>query len=107
MSAAGFESTIAVAMDQILRLAPSISPPIEPVVSSTKATSTVGLARADDGMAKGRVARTKAKAGLTMRGIAVLLRCVVPWVRRFHRHRGSLRSETRRATYQFAASRTQ
>ena len=33
-------ATIAVAIDQILRLAPSINPPIEPVVSSTKATST-------------------------------------------------------------------
>src|SRR5262245_57129576 len=43
MSACGLASTIAVAIDQILRLAPSISGPIEPVVSSTKATSTTGL----------------------------------------------------------------
>ena len=34
------------AIDQILRLAPSISGPIEPVVSSTKPTSTMGLAEA-------------------------------------------------------------
>src|SRR3977135_2781505 len=44
ISASGLLATIAVAIDQILRLAPSIRPPIEPVVSSTKATSTVGLA---------------------------------------------------------------
>src|SRR4051812_34960716 len=44
ISAFGFSSMIAVAIDQILRLAPSISGPIEPVVSSTKATSTTGLA---------------------------------------------------------------
>jgi hypothetical protein len=42
------ESAIAVAIDQILRLAPSIRPPIEPVVSSTNATSTVGFATAVD-----------------------------------------------------------
>ena len=34
---------MAVAIDQIFRLAPSISGPIEPVVSSTNATSTMGL----------------------------------------------------------------
>src|SRR6185503_4127961 len=43
ISAVGFASTIAVAIDQILRLAPSIRGPIEPVVSSTKATSTIGF----------------------------------------------------------------
>ena len=48
MSASGLESTIAVAIDQILRLAPSSRPPIEPVVSSTKATSTAGFALACD-----------------------------------------------------------
>src|SRR6185437_3514470 len=46
ISAAGLASTMAVAIDQILRLAPSISGPIEPVVSSTKATSTIGSAAA-------------------------------------------------------------
>src|SRR5689334_15368621 len=46
ISASGEQSMIAVAIDQILRLAPSISGPIEPVVSSTKATSTTGLAAA-------------------------------------------------------------
>src|SRR5215813_2029955 len=60
-SAAGFSSTIAVAIDQILRLAPSISPPIEPVVSSTKATSTAGLALARDRPAdRGRAMRANA-----------------------------------------------
>ncbi len=44
MSASGLASTTLVAMDQIFRLAPSSNPPIEPVVSSTKATSTVGFA---------------------------------------------------------------
>ena len=43
ISACGLASTMAVAIDQILRLAPSISGPIEPVVSSTKATSTIGF----------------------------------------------------------------
>ena len=43
ISASGLQSTIVVAIDQILRLAPSISGPIEPVVSSTNTTSTTGL----------------------------------------------------------------
>src|SRR5450432_1659259 len=51
MSASGLLSTIAVAIDQILRLAPSIRPPIEPVVSSTNATSTVGFAFAPENAA--------------------------------------------------------
>src|SRR5262250_2355959 len=45
ISASGLVSTMAVAIDQIFRLAPSISGPIEPVVSSTNATSTIGLPR--------------------------------------------------------------
>ena len=57
MSASGLESTIAVAIDQILRLAPSIRPPIEPVVSSTKATSTVGLASAPRKCSRGEQCR--------------------------------------------------
>src|SRR5262245_33089534 len=78
-SASGLASTIAVAIDQIFRLAPSIRPPIEPVVSSTKATSTAGFARAGAGVMKGRAARVaKARVLVTMRGIVVLLRCVVP-----------------------------
>jgi len=41
--------------------------------------NTVDFANAAVGAAKGRVARTaRAIAGVTMRGIAVLLRCVVP-----------------------------
>src|SRR5947209_19747748 len=70
MSASGLESTIAVAIDQILRLAPSSRPPIEPVVSSTKATSTAGFATADDSPADSdRAVRARAKAGGAMRGI--------------------------------------
>src|SRR5471030_2057265 len=45
--ASGLASTIAVAIDQTFRLAFSISGPMEPVVSSTKANSTTGLARTD------------------------------------------------------------
>src|SRR6185295_13326266 len=79
MSASGLESTMAVAIDQILRLAPSIRPPIEPVVSSTNATSTAGLAIADDSPAdRGRAARARAKADVAMRGIVDLLQCLVP-----------------------------
>ena len=48
-------STMVVAIDQILRLAPSISGPIEPVVSSTKATSTIGLG----GRRRGRSERSE------------------------------------------------
>ena len=72
MSASGLESTIAVAIDQILRLAPSIRPPIEPVVSSTKATSTVGFATALDRPAdSGRAASANASAGRVMTGFMV------------------------------------
>src|SRR5260370_1173334 len=41
MSASGLASTIAVAIDQILRVAPSITPPIEPVVSTDRQISLV------------------------------------------------------------------
>ena len=61
MSASGLESTIAVAIDQILRLAPSISPPIEPVVSTAKATSINGLAETGtDGKQNGKDAASRA-----------------------------------------------
>src|SRR4029453_3033518 len=70
MSASGLESTIAVAIDQILRLAPSIRAPIEPVVSSTNATSTTGFAKAGDRLDDSdRAARARAKADGAMRGI--------------------------------------
>jgi hypothetical protein len=50
------------------------------VVSSTKATSTAGFAVAAAGVKKGRLARVaKASVRVTMRGIVVLLQCVVPW----------------------------
>src|SRR5471032_85015 len=78
MSASGLESTIAVAIDHILRLAPSIRPPIEPVVSSTKATSTVGLAAAADRPAESeRVAKANANERKAT-GFIVLLQCCVP-----------------------------
>src|SRR5215475_2791075 len=108
ISASGLESTIAVAIDQIFRLAPSIRPPIEPVVSSTKATSTAGFAVATEGFAKGREARAaKASVRVTMRGIVVLLQCVRPLLSRFPRLRGSLRSKTCPAAYQFATGPAQ
>src|SRR5712672_776573 len=70
ISASGLASTIAVAIDQIFRFAPSIRPPIEPVVSRTKATATAGFATAVDRLAeKGRAARAKAKVWEAMRGI--------------------------------------
>src|SRR6185369_1155296 len=70
MSASGLESTIAVAIDQILRLAPSSRPPIEPVVSSTNATSTAGFATADDRPDDSeRAVSATAKADGAMRGI--------------------------------------
>jgi hypothetical protein len=79
MSASGLLSTIAVAIDQILRLAPSIKPPTEPVVSSTKATSTVGLASARENAAVDTNA-TVAKASTRMAMAAVIgfLHCSVP-----------------------------
>src|ERR1700712_5332629 len=81
ISASGLLSTIAVAIDQILRLAPSIKPPMEPVVSSTNATSTVGLARACDRPAdRGRAARAKASERSVV-DVIILLQCFVPWNR--------------------------
>src|SRR5260221_7333039 len=80
MSASGLESAIAVAIDQILRLAPSIRPPIEPVVSRTKATSTVGLATAPENAAdSGIVAIANARARMAMTGFMVFLQWSVPW----------------------------
>src|ERR1017187_10386344 len=43
MSGAGLAVAMSLAMDQIFCFAPSISPPIEPVVSRTKQTSILGL----------------------------------------------------------------
>src|SRR5713226_8688260 len=80
ISASGLESTIAVAIDQILRLAPSIRPPIEPVVSRTKATSTVGLATApENAAASGSVASANTSARMVMMGLMVFLQWSVPW----------------------------
>src|SRR6185369_2948173 len=79
ISASGLESTIAVAIDQILRLAPSSRPPIEPVVSSTKATSTAGFALAcDRPEARGRVARANASERSVMRDFMDLLQMFRP-----------------------------
>jgi hypothetical protein len=44
ISGVGWPLAIWLAIDQILRLAPSRSPDMDPVVSSTKATSIVGVA---------------------------------------------------------------
>src|SRR5712664_1880332 len=78
ISASGLLSTMAVAIDQILRLAPSISPPIEPVVSRTNATSTAGLAGAAEKVAeKGSAAsaETSAKANA---GRVITARMILP-----------------------------
>src|SRR5216684_7581327 len=86
MSASGLESTIAVAIDLILRLAPSIRPPIDPVVSRTKATSTVGLAMAaEDAADSGRAASANASVRIANERFMVLLQCSVPWNRGFLR----------------------
>ena len=79
MSASGLESTIAVAIDQIFRLAPSIRPPIEPVVSSTKATSTVGLASAPENAAvESNAAAAKTNTRVVMDSFIGILQCSVP-----------------------------
>src|SRR5258707_3114990 len=79
ISASGLLSTIAVAIDQILRLAPSISPPIEPVVSRTNATSTVGRAMAPEKAAdNGRAASANARAAMVITGLMVFLQWSVP-----------------------------
>src|SRR5688572_6153983 len=59
-SGRGVPSPMRRAMDQIRRLAPSISPPMLPVVSSTKATSTRGAAAGRAGAARAVEARTAA-----------------------------------------------
>src|SRR5579863_5678292 len=80
ISASGLLSTIAVAIDQILRLASSIRPVIEPVVSRTKATSTAGFATAaptpDDSARPARANASERKAGSV--GFMILLQCSVP-----------------------------
>src|SRR5882757_8105431 len=79
MSASGLLSTIAVAIDQIFLLAPSIRPPIEPVVSSTNATSTVGFALAAENAAiDSNAAVAKASARKTMADFIGILQCSVP-----------------------------
>src|SRR3954462_69505 len=104
MSASGLESTIAVAIDQILRLAPSSRPPIEPVVSSTKATSTAGFATADDRPADSdRAGRTRAKADVAMRGIVGISSSVLSLKPRFPWLHGALRSKKERVADKFVA----
>src|SRR6478736_1225988 len=104
ISASGLLSTIAVAIDQILRLAPSIRPPIEPVVSRTNATSTVGFANACDSPAdRGRVARANASERSVMRDIKVLLRVFRPSEPKFPRLHGGVWPKSRRARVEFAA----
>src|SRR2546430_7439609 len=104
MSASGLESTIAVAIDQILRLAPSSRPPIEPVVSSTNATSTAGFATADDRPADSdRAVRARAKAGGAMRGIVGSPPVFLSLETKFPRLHGALRSKKGRVTDKFVA----
>src|SRR5438132_14341919 len=97
MSASGLESTIVVAIDQILRLAPSINPPIDPVVSSTKATSTVGFAIADDRpVDKGNAARANASERSVKPDFIGLLLVFRPSEPRFPSLHGGVRPKTRR-----------
>src|SRR4051812_21419411 len=106
MSASGLLSRIAVAIDQILRLAPSIRAPMEPVVSSTKATSTVGRAWAGDAIAKnGRVVRAKANARNFVTDVMGSPPVALSLEQRFHRLHGGVRPELRRRGYEFAAAR--
>ena len=62
----GLVSMMVVAIDHIFCLAPSISPPIEPVVSRTKATSTVGLATACERKVVGNKKNASAIARMVM-----------------------------------------
>src|SRR6478609_1360769 len=101
-SASGLASMMAVAIDQILRLAPSISGPIEPVVSSTNATSTIGRGRIarDAGssvVAKaGAVARTAAKqAGISARAMSANIVTLLNNVRRGYDSQASRRGMVR------------
>src|SRR5438445_12132349 len=83
MSASGLLSTIAVAIDH---LAPSIRPPIEPVMSRTNAILTAGLAIACDRPAyKGGLARANASERSVMRDFMVLLRVFRPSEPKFPR----------------------
>ena len=89
--------------------APSIRPPIEPVVSSTKATSTVGFAMAGDRPAgRGRVAvseceRAKREALIPegLHGFSSL--CSVPPGTQAPWLHGGVWPKTRRLGYEFAA----
>src|SRR5439155_4853604 len=83
---------IAVAIDPILRLAPSGRPPIETVVSSTKATSTAGFARAGDSPTDSDKA-ARAKADVAMRGIVGSPPVFCPSRPRFPWLHGALRSK--------------
>src|SRR5262245_36491055 len=101
MSASGEQSMIAVAIDQILRLAPSISGPMEPVVSSTKATSTTGLAAA--GVVKtndGASAKASAAACAIWRNM--VFPPARPWAEKFRGIRDRLGPELRQAIDGFA-----
>src|SRR3981189_922289 len=104
ISASGLESTIAVAIDQILRLAPSIRPPIEPVVSSTNATSTVGFTEACDSPAEGgRAASANAGERSVVDDCMVSPPVFRPLEPKFRRAHGGVWSKTRRAGVGFVA----
>ncbi len=71
--AAGRRATSELAMDQIFCLAPSISPPMEPVESSTKATSTRGRAPGAAGSpGSAAAAANTSAAALSIASIACL-----------------------------------
>src|SRR5262249_46912281 len=101
ISASGEQSMIAVAIDQILRLAPSISGPMEPVVSSTNATSTMGLAAADV-VKKNDGASANASAAACATWRSMVFPPARPWAEKFRGIRVLLGPELRQAIDGFA-----
>src|SRR6202171_4086137 len=100
MSASGLLSTIAVAIDQILRLAPSIRPPIDPVVSRTNATSTDGLAlAAENAPDRPMAVNASAKILADVTGFIFFSSWFRPSELRFPPLHGPARSKTRRGGY--------
>src|SRR5207244_1092927 len=102
ISASGEQSMMVVAIDQILRLAPSISGPIEPVVSSTNTTSTTGLADFGGELSAMAAGATREKASAI--ACATMCRSMTsppggarPWIGIVDGIRDRLRSQLRRA----------
>lgn len=104
ISASGLASTTLVAIDQIFRLAPSSNPPIEPVVSRTNATSTVGLALACDIAAEiGNATIASATARMVMTDFMFPLQGLLPAEPRVPVLRDAAAPELWRAAYKFGA----